>query len=34
MIDFLLAPLRRLSAVIDGLFPAPDSYRGALDIRF
>jgi hypothetical protein len=34
MFDFLLAPIRRLSAVIDALFPAPTCYGGALDVRF
>jgi hypothetical protein len=34
MFDFLLAPIRRLSAVIDALFPPPNCYGGALDVRF
>jgi hypothetical protein len=34
MMNFLLAPIRRLSAVIDALFPAPNCYGGALDVRF
>jgi hypothetical protein len=33
MLQFLLSPLHRLSAVIDALF-APDAYADGLDLRF